>query len=112
MTKHTIVVSRLSESKVGDDRYLGKVIGTVVSTVKCPSLTGCKFLIVEKINQDLTAKKQTEIAVDTVGAGDGETVIVVGGSSARMSGDGDKKNSLPVDAAIVGIVDTVEVSQC
>ena len=46
--------------------YLGKVIGTVVSTVKCPSLTGCKFLIVEKINQDLTAKKQTEIAVDTV----------------------------------------------
>lgn len=48
--------------------YLGKVIGTVVSTVKAPSLTGSKFLIVEKINQDLTAKKQTEIAVDTVGA--------------------------------------------
>lgn len=60
--------------------YLGKVIGTVVSTIKTPSLTGSKFLIVEKINQDLTAKKQTEIAVDTVGAGDGETVIVVGGS--------------------------------
>ena len=89
--------------------YLGKVIGTVVSTIKVPSLTGSKFLIVEKINQDLTAKKQTEIAVDTVGAGDGETVIVVGGSSARMAG-GDK--TLPVDAAIVGIVDTVEVSQC
>ena len=46
--------------------YLGKVIGTVVSTIKTPSLTGSKFLIVEKINQDLTAKKQTEIAVDTV----------------------------------------------
>jgi ethanolamine utilization protein EutN len=89
--------------------YLGKVIGTVVSTIKVPSLTGSKFLIVEKINQDLTAKKQTEVAVDTVGAGDGETVIVVGGSSARMAG-GDK--TLPVDAAIVGIVDTVEVSQC
>lgn len=89
--------------------YLGKVIGTVVSTIKVPALTGSKFLIVEKINQDLTAKKQTEIAVDTVGAGDGETVIVVGGSSARMAG-GDK--NLPVDAAIVGIVDTVEVSQC
>ena len=86
--------------------YLGKVIGTVVSTIKTPSLTGSKFLIVEKINQDLTAKKQTEIAVDTVGAGDGETVIVVGGSSARMS------NDLPVDAAIIGIVDTVEISQC
>lgn len=92
--------------------YLGKVIGTVVSTVKNSSLTGCKFLIVEKINQDLTAKKQTEIAVDTVGAGDGETVIVVGGSSARMSGDGETKQAIPVDAAIVGIVDTVEVSQC
>ena len=90
--------------------YLGKVIGTVVSTIKTPSLTGSKFLIVEKINQDLTAKKQTEIAVDTVGAGDGETVIVVGGSSARMSND--KKTDLPVDAAIIGIVDTVEISQC
>ena len=66
--------------------------------------------IVEKINQDLTAKKQTEIAVDTVGAGDGETVIVVGGSSARMSNG--KKTDLPVDAAIIGIVDTVEISQC
>lgn len=90
--------------------YLGKVIGTVVSTIKTPSLTGSKFLIVEKINQDLTAKKQTEIAVDTVGAGDGETVIVVGGSSARMSNG--KKTDLPVDAAIIGIVDTVEISQC
>ena len=85
--------------------YLGKVIGTVVSTIKTPSLTGSKFLIVEKINQDLTAKKQTEI-----GAGDGETVIVVGGSSARMSNG--KKTDLPVDAAIIGIVDTVEISQC
>lgn len=90
--------------------YLGKVIGTVVSTIKTPSLTGSKFLIIEKINQDLTAKKQTEIAVDTVGAGDGETVIVVNGSSARMA-DG-KKKDLPVDAAVVGIVDTVEISQC
>ena len=90
--------------------YLGKVIGTVVSTIKTPSLTGSKFLIVEKINQDLTAKKQTEIAVDSVGAGDGETVIVVGGSSARMSNC--KKTDLPVDAAIIGIVDTVEISQC
>ena len=59
--------------------YLGKVIGTVVSTVKAPSLTGSKFLIVEKINQDLTAKKQTEIAVDTVGAGDGFAVGVLSG---------------------------------
>ena len=74
--------------------YLGKVIGTVVSTIKTPSMTGSKFLIVEKINQDLTAKKQTEIAVDTVGAGDGETVIVVGGSSARMSNG--KKTDLPI----------------
>ncbi|MBR0381768.1 MAG: EutN/CcmL family microcompartment protein [Eubacterium sp.] len=95
--------------------YLGKVIGTVVSTIKVPSLTGCKFLIIEKINQDLTAKKQTEIAIDTVGAGDGETVIIVKGSSARKAGgkDPDGKNKeIPVDAAVVGIVDTVEISQC
>ena len=65
--------------------YLGKVIGTVVSTIKVPSLEGSKFLIVEKINQDLTAKKQTEVAVDTVGAGDGETVLVAKGSSARKA---------------------------
>ena len=90
--------------------YLGKVIGTVVSTIKTPSLTGSKFLIVEKINQDLTAKKQTEIAVDTVGAGDGETVIVVGGKCPWISNG--KKTDLPVDAAIIGIVDTVEISQC
>lgn len=88
--------------------YLGRVIGTVVSTMKVPTLTGCKFLIVEKINQDLTDEKEVEIAVDTVGAGDGETVIVVGGSSARRAmGD----SELPIDSAIVGIVDTVEVSQ-
>ena len=95
--------------------YLGKVIGTVVSTIKVPSLTGCKFLIIEKINQDLTAKKQTEIAIDTVGAGDGETVIIVKGSAARKAGvkDPDGKNKeIPVDAAVVGIVDTVEISQC
>ena len=88
--------------------YLGKVIGTVVSTIKVPSLTGTKFLIIEKINQDLTAKKQTEVCADTVGAGDGETVIIVKGSSARFAA-GDK--SLPVDASVIGIVDTVEVSQ-
>ena len=90
--------------------YLGKVIGTVGSTIKTPSLTGSKFLIVEKINQDLTAKKQTEIAVDTVGAGDGESVIVVGGSYARMSNG--KKTDLPVDDSIIGIFYTEEISQC
>ena len=89
--------------------YLGKVIGTVVSTIKVPSLDGSKFLIVEKINQDLTAKKQTEVAVDTVGAGDGETVLVAKGSSARKAAGASSK--VPVDAAIIGIVDTVEVSQ-
>lgn len=89
--------------------YLGRVIGTVVSTIKVPTLTGSKFLIIEKINQDLTAKKQTEIAIDTVGAGDGETVIIVKGSSARKANGGNK--DVPVDAAVIGIVDTVEVSQ-
>ena len=86
--------------------YLAKVVGTVVSTCKSPSLTGSKLLIVEKLNEDLSSKHTTEIAVDAVGASDGEIVIVSRGSSARYTFS--EKGS-PIDAAIVGIVDTVEV---
>lgn len=87
--------------------YLAKVRGTVVSTMKAPSLTGCKLLVIEKLNEDLTSKGTTEVAVDAVGAGDGEIVLVSRGSSARYIFS-DKGS--PIDAAIVGIVDTVEVT--
>lgn len=85
--------------------YLGKVIGTVVSTSKDQNLVGTKLLIVERLTEKLIPIGITEIAVDSVGAGTGEIVIVAKGSSARYALG--KKES-PIDASIVGIVDTVE----
>ena len=86
--------------------YLGRVIGTVVSTSKNEQLVGMKLLIVEKLTEWLEREGTSEVAVDSVGAGTGEIVIVCKGSSARyVFGQG----SAPVDTSIVGIVDTVEV---
>lgn len=85
--------------------YLGKVVGTVVSTSKNVNLVGSKLLIVQRLTEKLTPAGGTEIAVDSVGAGKGEIVIVSKGSSARYI-FGNKES--PIDAAIVGIVDTVE----
>ncbi len=84
--------------------YLGRVIGTVVSTSKNKDLVGMKLLIVEKLTERLEREGSTEIAVDSVGAGTGEIVIVSQGSSARYVF---KNASAPIDKAIVGIVDTV-----
>lgn len=86
--------------------YLGRVIGTVVSTSKNENLIGMKLLVVEKLTERLEREGSSEVAVDSVGAGTGEIVIVCKGSSARyVFGNG----SAPVDTSIVGIVDTVEV---
>lgn len=85
--------------------YLGKVIGTVVSTSKDQNLVGTKLLIVERLTEKLVSIGETEIAVDSVGAGTGEVVIVAKGSSARYAIG---KTEAPIDASIVGIVDTVE----
>lgn len=85
---------------------LAKVVGTVVSTSKNEKLVGMKLLIIEKLSADLQPSGQTVVAVDSVGAGTGEIVLVCEGSSARyVFGDG----TAPVDKTIVGIVDTVEV---
>lgn len=89
--------------------YLAKVIGTVVSTSKNPRLVGTKLLIVEKLSEKLEREGSTEIAVDSVGAGTGEVVIVCNGSSARHVFDDGSSAGAPIDASIVGIVDTVEV---
>ena len=85
---------------------LAKVVGTVVATRKDERLVGQKLLLVQAL--DATGKPQGNylVAVDTVDAGAGETVLIVSGSSARMAAD--LKDS-PVDAAIVGIVDAVEI---
>lgn len=88
--------------------YLGKVVGTVVSTSKDKSLLGMKLLLVQRLSEKLQSYGVTEIAVDTVGAGTGEIVIVSTGNPARYVLD--KKDS-PIDASIVGIVDTVETKE-
>jgi len=87
--------------------YLGRVIGTVVSTSKNEQLIGMKLLIVEKLTERLEREGTSELAVDSVGAGTGEIVIVCKGSSARYTF---ANGTAPIDTAIVGIVDTVEVS--
>lgn len=86
---------------------VAKVIGTIWSTRKDEKLRSYKLLVVQPINL-LTGAKEVApiIAADTIGAGVGETVIYVGGSSAR-SAAGDM--SVPVDATVVGIVDDQEL---
>lgn len=84
--------------------YLGRVVGTVVSTIKNEDLIGMKLLIVERLNEKLQSDGSTEVAVDPIGAGNGEIVLVCKGSSARFVFGG----NAPVDTAIVGIVENVE----
>ncbi len=80
--------------------YIGKVVGSVVSTRKNEKLIGSKFMIVELAEG--MGETQKLVAVDNVGAGIGETVLVATGSAARIGCD---QESAPIDAAIVGIVD-------
>jgi microcompartment protein CcmK/EutM len=86
---------------------IGRIIGTVVATRKDSRLEGKKLLIVRPITLTGEDEQSYLVAIDTVGAGYGERVLVVSGSSARLA-EGLKDR--PVDAAIVGIIDTVEVS--
>ncbi len=88
---------------------LGRVIGTVVSTRKDERLTGFKLLVVETLQPGKKTGVEEFVAVDTVGAGVGETVLVVMGSPASRTMTG-ADVLVPVDAAIVGIVDTVELA--
>jgi microcompartment protein CcmK/EutM len=90
---------------------LGRVVGTVVATQKDPGLTGFKLQIVQ--NVDMTTMEPVSgfvVAVDAVGAGEGEMVLCCAGSSARMT---DTTAERPVDSVIVAIVDTTELNgQC
>lgn len=87
--------------------YLGKVVGTVVSTTKNESLVGFKLLVIKKLDEHLGVTNTSEVVVDSVGAGVGEIVLVSRGSSARYILNRDKA---PIDSAVVAIVDTVEVN--
>jgi ethanolamine utilization protein EutN len=92
--------------------FIAKVTGHVVATQKVGSMTGHKLLTVEPLRVDPAKRDQlvgtgrTFVCVDTVGAGQGEMVLIVQGSSARLCKETDK---LPIDAAIIGIVDSVNV---
>ncbi len=84
-----------------------RVIGSVVSTNKCDKLVGAKLLVVKEVDiikKELTG--QLQVAVDTVGAGEGEEVLVVSGSSSRQTTFTDGK---PVDLAIIAIIDSIEI---
>lgn len=90
--------------------FIGRITGSIVSTHKVESMVGQKLFIVEPLRIDekkkdsLKSTGRTFIVVDTVGAGEGEIVLCVQGSSARFT---DQTKTLPIDAAVIGIVDTV-----
>ena len=86
---------------------LARVTGTVVSSRKEPRIEGITFLLLEKLDPlTMEGKKDFVVAMDTVGAGVGEVVFYVAGSSARMTAVTDGK---PSDASITAIVDAIEV---
>ena len=87
---------------------LGKIVGTVVATRKDPRLVSNKLLVVRPIDPHGKAEGNYLVAVDTVDAGVGETVLIVSGSSARMASG---LKDCPVDAAIVGIIDHIEINE-
>jgi len=87
---------------------VGRVVGTLVATRKDERLVGTKLLIVRTMDPSFKEEQGYVVAVDTVNAGVGDRVLVVSGSSARLA-QGLKDS--PVDAAIVGVVDQVELAK-
>jgi microcompartment protein CcmK/EutM len=86
---------------------LAKVVGTVVATRKDPRLVSSELLIARPMDPKGKSEGSYVVAIDTVDAGFGETVLIVSGSSARMAAG---LKDCPVDAAIVGIVDDIEIN--
>lgn len=87
---------------------LGKVIGTVWATKKDEQLVGMKLQLVQELGLDGKLKDRFVVAVDSVGAGVGETVLFAQGSSARQT---ELTQGKPVDAVITAIVDKVDVNE-
>lgn len=84
---------------------LARIVGTVVATRKDPRLVSNKLMLARPVDPKGTIDGGYLVAVDTVDAGVGETVLIVSGSSARMASG---MKDCPVDAVIVGIVDSVD----
>jgi microcompartment protein CcmK/EutM len=85
---------------------LCQVVGSLVATQKDEKLRGSKLLVTKEIELDGRLRDAYHIAVDSVGAGEGEVVVIVRGSSARMA---EHTQGMPIDSAIVAIVDSIEV---
>ncbi len=88
---------------------VGTVVGTVVSTQKHAKLLGAKLLLVQPETPDGTAKGTVVLAIDSVGAGVGERVLLV--IEGKAAGDALGRKGAPVDAAIIGIVDALEKTE-
>ena len=92
--------------------FVAKVTGSVVSTQKVDVMIGQKLMVVEPYRIEAESREtliptgRTFIAVDTIGAGEEDYVLITQGSSARLT---DETSKLPIDAVIVGIVDTVHI---
>lgn len=92
--------------------FLAQVTGHVVATQKVASMVGSKLLVVEPLRLDEAARDRlkgtgrTLVAVDSLGAGAGEIVLVCQGSSARLTPE---TGELPIDAVVIGIVDSVGI---
>ena len=86
---------------------IARVVGTVVSTQKNRKFEGAKLLLVQPLNLDETPRGTAMLAVDGVGAGVHEKVLVV--TEGRAAGEALGKKGVPVDAAIIGIIDQVDI---
>jgi ethanolamine utilization protein EutN len=92
--------------------FIGKVTGTVVASQKVKSVIGRKLLLVQAMNVKgdspgvLESTGRTAVAIDTVGAGEGELVLVTQGSSARLT---ESTGDVPTDAVIIGIIDAIQM---
>src|SRR6059058_5853134 len=87
---------------------IAKVVGTLVATQKHRKFEGAKLLLVQPLNLDDSPRGTALLAVDTVGAGVTEKVLVV--LEGRAAGEAMGRKGTPVDAAVIGIVDTVDIA--
>ncbi len=86
--------------------FIGKVVGTVVSTIKDEKVEGLKLQIVQEVDEHMAPRKKYVVAADTVGAGPGDLVLFAQGSSARQTTLTDGR---PIDAAIFAVIDSWDV---
>jgi microcompartment protein CcmK/EutM len=89
---------------------LGRVVGTVVATIKASGLNSFKLLLVSPFAEDKESEvqKPSLVAIDLVGAGEGDIVLITSGSAARAARGSE---GAPTDAAIIAVVDTVQLGE-